>query len=680
MGARSIHGERVRCSGQQAKVLFDRTWVAVNMTITDLCLMRVLLLFIGSALLLACGGGTPHKAVPTVPYDTVSFRVELDSAKHALRTGRFEEVERIARKVIDTCEGVPERQKQWFHATSMLGQVLQRRSQLDSAQALYEDVLLHAELDRDTFWIGAAWINIGVTREIRGDYPGALQAGLNALRWKELLGDSISLARVLHNLSLLQWRRDSVEQALHYLQRSLAIKRSRDPNAVASSLNGMGVLLIEAGRYDSAIVVLRESLLLEDSLSEGAGREIPISNLGLAFERVGQLDSAAFHYLQGLHDARVQGNQEVEIRCLYGLGDVRRAQGRLKEAGPFLDSSLAIAKRIGSLEDMKEAHISLANLYEELHDPATALEHFRAYHNLNDSLMNEATRGQMAELQMRYDTEQKDRENTELRVAEEIASLRADRNRWLAVGIGVLAITIIVSAWSIVQRNRQRARQREAELEQEALRLQMDPHFLFNALNTVPGLYASGDVATANDHVGHLSRFLRLVLETSRRRTIPLEQEIQLVEHYLRISANRKPGSFTWDVKVMPYVQAERIAIPPMLIQPVVENAIEHGFSGVAKGHLSVLVDRAGSVLHIEVKDNGIGRGAAAQRPSRRNGTSMGVDLVRKRIALFDAGTSISEAVQVRDLKDEHGASTGTLVTIRLRAIPLTEHAAAGDR
>ncbi|MBL7953252.1 MAG: tetratricopeptide repeat protein [Flavobacteriales bacterium] len=639
----------------------------------------IILLF--GSLLAGCGGTGPRRGTgPGEPLDTLTYRNELDRAKDALRTGRNAEVERIVRPIVQAAQGAPPLRKQGFHALSMLGQVLQRRSQPDSALACYEQVLLNAELARDTFWIGAAWTNIGVAREIQGDYPGALQAGLNALRWKELLGDSLSIARVLHNMSVLQWRRDSMDQALAFLQRSLAIKRQLDPEAVASGLNGLGVLLIEAGRYDSALAVLRESLLLEDSLGEGADREMQISNIGLAYERAGELDSAVFHYQQSLREARAHGNSEVEVRALYGLGDVRRAQGRLQEALPLLDSSLAVATRIGSLEDMKEAHLSLATLHEKMADPEAALEHFRDYHALNDSLMNESTRGEMAELQLRFDTEHKDRENAALRAAEELASLRADRNRWTAIGIGVLAIAIAVSGWAMVQRSRQRAREREAELEQEALRLQMDPHFLFNALNTVPGLYAGGDVATANDHVAHLSRFLRLVLETSRRRTIPLQQEIQLVEHYLRISANRKPGSFSWELKVMPYVQAERIAVPPMLIQPVVENAIEHGFSGVVHGHLSILVDRAGGVLHVEVRDNGIGRSAAAKRPSRRNGTSLGMDLVRKRIALFDRATSLSEAVQVRDLKDDNGAAQGTVVTLRLRVIPLTEHAALGDR
>jgi len=631
-------------------------------------------------LLCGCGDRGSGAGVSDLPEDSITFRMELDTAKLMMRHGDVAGVERIAQQVLRESKGSATMRKQRMLARSLLGQVYQWRSEPDSALLMYEEVLRMAEASLDTFWIGAAWINIGVARNLQGDYAGAMQAGLSAMRWKELLGDSMSLARVLHNLSGLQWQRDSTEQALALLQRSIAIKRELDAPALASGLNGLGVLLIDMERLDTAVAVLWESLLLEDSLNNGATRENMVSNLGLAYERMGQLDSAAHHYLRGLEDAREHGNQEVEIRCLYGLGDVYRALGRFEEARTLLDSSLALAERIGSLEDEKEAHISLVQLHERLDDPERALEHYRAYHALSDSLMNAGTQAAMEELALQYDTEKKDRENADLRAAQVLADLRAERNRWIAIGIGVVALALVVLSWMLVQRNRQRALQRESELEQQALRLQMDPHFLFNALNTIPGLYATGDAIKANDHVGHLSRFLRLVLETSRRRTIPLEQEVQLVEHYLRISENRKPDSFTWEVRVMPYVQAERVAIPPMLIQPVVENAIEHGLNGRSRGHVSVLVDRAGSVLHIEVRDDGIGRSMAAHRPSRRNGTSLGMDLVRQRIALFDRNTSITEAVQVRDGRAEDGSPRGTVVTIRLRVQLMSEHDAVGDR
>jgi tetratricopeptide (TPR) repeat protein/two-component sensor histidine kinase len=630
-----------------------------------------------ACLLLACGRERPVGAAHgTAARDTVSFRAELDSARDLLRRGSIDRVEEIASGVLDASSVQRSLIKQRLQALSMLGQVQQRRTRLDSAMVLYRELLRVAEEALDTFWIGAGWVNIGVVHELQGNYPASLEAGLSALRWKELHGDSASLARVLHNLSVLQWRQDSVARAIDLIERSIAIKRTHEPPGVPSSLVGLGVLLVEAQRYDTAIQVLRESVLLEDSLADGAERENALTNIALAYEHLGMLDSAAHYHMQSLADARAHENINVVIGSLHGLGEVRRAQGRFAEARLLLDSSLAVAVRIGSPEGIKQAHNSLVQLHEEFSNPRAALLHLRAYHALNDSLMNVDTQAAMEELLLRYDSEKKDRENADLRAQQQLADLRTDRTRWIAIGIGVLAFAIIALAWTIVQRNRHKAQQREAELEQQALRLQMDPHFLFNALNTIPGLYAGNDPGAANDHVGHLSKYLRLVLETSRRRTIPLSQEIELVEHYLRISANRKPGSFSWEVKVMPYVKPERLAVPPMLIQPVVENALEHGIGGVAKAHVSVLIDLAGSVLHIEVKDNGIGRKAAAQRPSRCNGSSMGIDLVRQRILLFDTRAEPNGAVLVRDESEP----TGTTVTLRFRPQPLTEHAAAGDR
>jgi two-component sensor histidine kinase/Tfp pilus assembly protein PilF len=644
-------------------------------------MVRIAFIFLVMAHLFACGGGVPSRGTTEkVQLDTVTYRAELDSARNWFRTGRMREVDSVLHPILQATDGVPELRKQRLHALSLKGQLFQRNSQLDSAMSYYQQVMAIAEAANDTFWMGSAHTNIGVVHEVQGDYAGALAEGLASLRLKELRSDSIGMARTLHNMSLLQWRRDSLAQAIDLLQRSIAIKRSKDPSSVHNSLNGMGVLLIETGALDSALAVLKESLAHEDRMDQGAEREMQLSNLGLAFERKGQLDSAAYYYTTALAEARDHGNYEVEIRSLYGLGDVRRMQGRNAEAAPLLDSSLAIAERIGSLEDMKEAHASLATLHEHMDEHAKALEHYRTYHTLSDSLMNAGVSSEMSELRLRYDTEHRDRENAELRAQQELADLRAARNRWIAIGIGVIAIAIAAIAWAMAQRNRQRAYQREAELEQQALRLQMDPHFLFNALNTIPGLYATGDAVLANDHVGHLSKYLRAVLETSRRRTIPLAQEIELVKHYLQISANRRSGQFTWTLKVMPYVRPERVAVPPMLVQPLVENALEHAFPGGRKGHVQVLFDQAGSVLHIEVSDNGVGREAAAKQPSRRGTTSLGLDLVRRRVELFDQQANLSDAVRVTDLRNTDGTPNGTTIILRMRVRNLDEHAAAGDR
>lgn len=642
--------------------------------------VKHLALFVFGLLLLACGGERHRDGVMVGSKDTVSFMARLDTADAFMQRGAVDTAAFIAKEVFDSTDGYQALLDQHMRAVGIIGQARRRRSDPDSAVKLYQEGMRLAEAANDSDWISVMWLNLGVAYDFLGDYERALKAQLEALRWKEALRDSVNLGRVFGNLGGLYWRQERLPEAIAMLRKSVAVKWRFDSLRVPLGLNGIGVVMIDAEEYDSAIVVLRESLALQDRMATGEHRGGQLYNIGLAYEGKGNLDSARSYLDSALAVSRKEQDLDLEVNVLYSLGELLLKSGDLRAARPVLDSSLAFATRTGSMEDLKQTHHSLARLHEAMDDPAKALYHFREQQRYSDSLMTTEKDAAMQELRVQYDTEHQARENEELRAAQDLADLRAERNRWIAMGIGVLAIAIAILGWTIIQRNRQHARQREADLEQQALRLQMDPHFLFNALNTVPGLYASGDATAASDHIGHLSRFLRLVLETSRRRTIPLQQEIELVERYLRISANRRPGAFTWAIKVMPYVQPDGIAIPPMLIQPVVENAIEHGFNGSGHGQLSVLVDRAGSVLHVEVKDNGIGRKAAAERPLRREAGSLGLDLVRKRIALFDKRTAWNEAVEVRDEREADGTAAGTTVILRLRIQTVNEHAALGDR
>lgn len=623
-----------------------------------------------------CGHRSPPPPGPSADSTGATLHVAaLDSAHLLLRQGKLDAAEQLARGVLDRLGPDLRWSTQQQKALSALGQVQQERAAPDSAAKLYAEGLRIATAAGDSSGMGGMWLNIGTARQMQGDYQGALQAGLEALRLKESVCDHRGRARALHNLSLLYWRQNDLPSAMAMLQRSIAIKRQYDSTGVASSLNGLAVLLLEAKRPDTALLVLRESIGMDQLHRPGLPADAQYSNMGLAYEALHKPDSALLMYRKSMEG----GDGLAIVRGLYGIGELLMAQGRNAQARAPLDSALALAELRGWPEDIKEAHLSVARQREAVGDAVAALGHYKAFQALSDSLMNAAKDAAMNELRVRYDTEHKERENQQLRSARLLSEVRAERNRWSAIGIGILAAVVALLAWALVMRNRHLAALREAELEQQALRLQMDPHFLFNALNTVPGLYAAGDAAAADDHVGHLSRFLRKVLETSRRRAVPVAQELQLVEHYLHISASRWPGTLTWDLRVMPGVQAERETMPPMLLQPLVENAVEHGLSGAIGGHIEVTVRTRDELLRIEVKDNGQGRQASARRPARHQGRSLGLRVVRQRIALFDRRAP-RDAVQVLDGTDDQGRPTGTTVLLQFHSKPIDEHAAHSDR
>lgn len=632
----------------------------------------------GVLLALALATGCTPDAPPPAPeniygQDSVSLRPEISAAFKAMGDGDREGAVQVLYAVVDSAQG-DVLAKQRFVALNLLSKAYQDQGRYDSALACGERALAIVTRFGDQKGMATAEQNMGVVCELQGDYEAALAHALRSLVLKEATNDKRGIANILNNLSALHYRQNNLAEAERLMKRAMALKLELgDSDGYALAQSSLGLLRMEAGDLDSAVHLFRASLIPQAEDPERSGK---YSNLALAFAKQGRLDSALILNTLALEEARAWEDPGLEIKALYGSAEVLMDLGRYREAAPLLDSCMAIARRIDAAEEVKETYVSLSRLAAGLGDHATALEHFKRYHILSDSLMNTDKDAAMQDLRMKYDTAKKDRENDELRAAHEVTALVAARNRWIAVGAVLLALGIGVVAWLLVQRARQRAAQQVADLEQQALRLQMDPHFLFNALNTIPGLYSSGDMVRANDHVGHLSKFLRLVLETSRRSSIPLQQELELIENYLHICADRRPDAFTWDIHVAPEIHPDRLAIPPMLLQPLVENALAHGLGGVESGgHVDVRVEQEDDQVRITVRDNGVGRNVAAQRRSQRPGVSMGMDLVRKRLAIHGRSVRRRAALQVIDDTHADGSTQGTTVVVRMGIHDIRGHA-----
>lgn len=203
------------------------------------------------------------------------------------------------------------------------------------------------------------------------------------------------------------------------------------------------------------------------------------------------------------------------------------------------------------------------------------------------------------------------------------------------------------------------------ELEQKALRLQMNPHFIFNTLNSIQGLIARKDEKTARLYLSKFGRLMRLTLENSREEMISLDQELEALQYFLDLEAFTHDSKFTTEMDVQ--VDAEEWMVPPLLIQPFAENAIIHGLLPRDQpGRLLVTCQERNNHLEIRVSDNGIGRAASAARNQDRAGhRSTGLQVTRERLELLKKGGEKFESVVFVDL-EEGGQPVGTEVVIRV--------------
>lgn len=246
----------------------------------------------------------------------------------------------------------------------------------------------------------------------------------------------------------------------------------------------------------------------------------------------------------------------------------------------------------------------------------------------------------------------------------------------LLVGLGLVGIGVLISRARFRRIRRDEAAKRASlelqnhllQLEQKALQLQMNPHFLFNALNSIQSLVSAGDTAEARTQIGHFAQLMRGILNNSRQPYISLKEEADTLDQYLRIEQFCQQNKFSYTIELPENIDPEELEIPPMLLQPFVENAVVHGISHLNwPGKIEVKFQLNDALLVCTIRDNGIGREKAARlRQERKPGhQSVAISVTRDRLEALKNGASF-EALTYADLKDDAGEIVGTEVVVRI--------------
>ncbi len=193
----------------------------------------------------------------------------------------------------------------------------------------------------------------------------------------------------------------------------------------------------------------------------------------------------------------------------------------------------------------------------------------------------------------------------------------------------------------------------------------MNPHFIFNALNSVNQFISQNDERTANKFLSEFSRLMRLVLENSQQDFIPLAKEEEILSLYVKLEHYRFRDKFDYTIRVDDELNKETIELPPMLIQPYIENAVWHGLRyKESKGNLDVHIRKDATGLKVEITDNGIGRKKSTElkTENQKKHNSTGLKNIQDRLNILNTVYKTNYRVQIEDLP----ADSGTRVTISL--------------
>ncbi|MBI3218589.1 MAG: histidine kinase [Bacteroidetes bacterium] len=495
-------------------------------------------------------------------------------------------------------------------------------------------------------------------------------------------------------------RQGNPDSSIYFYYKALdLIKFVDDPTQQSMVYTGISSVFMNQKQYEKGIYFTKKALTVALGTTKTSLLAQAYSNLAIAYfysydtiaSKKPFLDSAYTTALESMKYARKAGVPVNIIKNYVTLGDVATKRLNFKEALLYSDTlltyitpktnanvrsaifSLRAAAFVGLNEHQKsiewlqkgleqamivnnifsvrEIKYKLYEAYKASGSTALALQSLEQYKVLSDSLVTKENAEAISEMEQKYN-----KVENELTIQE----LAAQKQFYLLLSVAGL-LAIIAFAFFLRQLSL-RHKKTVLEAEQRLNRARMNPHFFFNALTSLQqhALQQKDGLMLAS-RLSQFSDVMRKTLESTYQEYTTIEEEMEFLRQYLEIQKNRYPIAFDFSIEAQAEVEIDELLIPPMIIQPFVENSIEHGMAGIDwKGHISIRFEKRADELYVEVLDNG--KGLQAEKVEKNEHISRASEIIKDRIYLL--ATKVKS--KARFTIGQPTSGTGVLVAIYL--------------
>ena len=562
-----------------------------------------------------------------------------------------------------------------------LGIIYSQQSKFEKALNEYELSLKIFSQIRNKKGIGMTYANMANTYNVKGDLSVAIKYNIISLKLFEECGYRKGLAAGYSILGNLYTKLKNFDKALESFNFHLKIKEEeKDKYSVIEPLTQISYVYLNMKKYPEAHnVIFRAKKLCEES-GNSLGLSILLNQMGAIYYEQKKIPEAIESYNQCLQLGQKVGDKRGTCIAMYALGDVYIEIKDFNKALQYYKKSFETARQIEAKEEMSEALFGLSLAYEKKGNLSEALRYYKLYSDIKDSLLNKDITGQITEISTRYETEKK--ENKIKLLNKEAELLKAETARKEAefisfrnnIIIGSALFLIIFSGIFLYIRNKRttekiKMEKQVAELEHQALRLQMNPHFIFNSLSSINNFIGKNEAAEAKKFLTKFAKLMRLILENSREEFITIQKEIDSLQYYFELEQLRFNSKFIFEIITAENIDTENDLIPPMFIQPHVENAILHGIAPKnSSGKISVSFTKKNGSIACEVWDNGIGRKKAGEIKNEKGlrHKSLAIAVTQDRLNILNASGESESAICIEDLESNDGTPLGTKVKFNI--------------
>jgi len=516
---------------------------------------------------------------------------------------------------------------------------------------------------------------IGSLYLAKEEFAKALEYRLMALRLYEKSKDKVNEAVALTNIAIIYARTEQCKDAENYFNKAIAIKKEIGDERGASIIyTNLGAMFYDQQKFDAALLNFKNALAIQEKLGDTRIIVTCKTNIGNIYLHQKKYAEAFALHNDCYETYKNGGDSTGMAKSFISMGVIEQEKGNYKEAIIKYNGAIDFLKNSDSRESMRNAYTGLCQSYIGLKDTKKATEYVEKIFEISETTFSKELSTNMAQLKEKYEAEKREQDILLLKEQNIAANAIAEKSKMRVITVCTFAVITFLILFLIIAVNRNRKKQKEiafikikAELEQTALRAQMNPHFIFNALNSIQHYILNKETEYAYDYLAKFSKLIRQVLINSEQNTITLNKEIETLKLYIELEQRRFKNRFDFEINYADDFTEHDISVPTMLIQPFVENAIWHGIMNLdenKKGKLILSFGLNSKMLKIGIEDNGIGRKEAALRKVNNEYKSVGVLFTQKRLELLKAVTKQQTEIIITDLTDNKGNAAGTKVEI----------------
>ena len=508
-----------------------------------------------------------------------------------------------------------------------------------------------------------------------GNYIKGFEYCQKSLVIRTKLNDNICVLASYNNFGNLFKAAGDYEGALDCYQKSLQYAKIK--NIAWDQNEQLGSIYCRLNRYDSSFYYLFRSL------KKTPNDPIILQSLSETYLAGKKYDSALIISTNLLESFNKSDDRVHLMTALLNVGRSYAGKNDFSAALKFAIEGITLAKAAHAQQCMIDGYQLISGIYSRTGHFDSAFSYLNKYTVLKDSVLTHKFLSRLSYYASVSEDDKKQATLTLLDKDNKIKEIQLKQqslvNKILIGSIFFFAFLgfIIVRNISLKRKNEiLRNKKKQAELQQQAaefkmqtLRTQMNPHFIFNSLNSINRFILENNKPNSSRYLTKFSRLIRMILQNSQSSSISLKSELESLELYLEMETMRFDNHFSYRISVPADLNISILKVPPLIIQPYVENAVWHGLMHKEeKGELEIDVCQRGDYLYFKIADNGIGREQAARIASKSatKHKSMGLVITADRIAMMQNSNGNASAVVINDLVHADGSAAGTEVQITI--------------